>query len=148
MYSTFLGGRGFDYGTDIALMAGNAYVTGHTAINSASGPNNFPVTAGAYDVSPNGQDAFVTKLNASGSAPDYSTYLGGTNSDGASIFNSTGSHIAVDSFGNVYVTGSTLSSDFPTTPGAYDTLFNSGADSFVTKLNATGTKPLLYLPVA
>ena len=69
------------------------------------------------------QDAFVTKLNASGSALAYSTFLGGTNQE-------LGFGIAVRE-GSAYVTGITFSDDFPTTPGAFDTTFNGG---FVTKL--------------
>jgi hypothetical protein len=78
----------------------------------------------------------VTKLNASGSALVYSTFLGGTNYDFATA-------IAVDSAGAVYVAGTTFSSDFPTTPGAFDTSYNGGTDAFVTKLDASGSA-LLY----
>ena len=92
-------------------------------------------------------DAFVIKLNSTGTAPVYSTYLGGG-------YNDAGSAIAVDSAGNAYVTGhtsapdfATYSPDFPTTPGAF--LTGSGIDhdydevAFVTKLNAAGTE-LVY----
>jgi hypothetical protein len=71
-YSTFLGGTGPDVGNGIAVRDGNAYVTGATS--SA----DFPTTPGAFDTSFNGAiDAFVTKLNRSGSALAYSTFLGG-----------------------------------------------------------------------
>jgi hypothetical protein len=131
-YSTFLGGSFISDGAGIAADAsGAAYVTGRT---SAS---NFPTTPGAFDTTFNGAiDAFVTKLNASGSGLAYSTFLGGGPSD-------DGAGIAVDATGAAHVVGSTASSSFPTTPGAYDTTFNGsggvGGDAFVTKLNAAGS---------
>ena len=73
----------------------------------------------------------MTKLDASGAALRYSTYLGGNSDD-------YGSGIAVDGAGSAYVTGSTSSADFPTTPGAFDTTYNGGGDAFVTKLDASG----------
>jgi hypothetical protein len=131
-YSTFLGGRGFDEGLGIAVDGGGrAYVTGRAS-------SDFPTTRAAFDRTNNeGIDAFVTKLNASGSELTYSTFLGGTNSDEAL-------GIAVDGGGRAYVTGYTTSTDYPTTRGAFDTSFNSGVvgllDTFVTKLNASGSK--------
>jgi hypothetical protein len=138
VYSTFLGGSDFELGSGIAVgSGGNAYVTGCTA------SLDFPTTSGAFqtvnaggagggcgNVS-DGADAFVTKLDLSGSALVYSTYLGGSGRDQAS-------GIAVDPAGNAYVTGITESSDFPTTPAAFDPSFNGNADAFVTKLDATG----------
>jgi hypothetical protein len=126
-YSTFLGDTGSDAGLDIAVREGNAYVTGFTT------SIDYPTTSGAYGTSFNGgfTDAFVTKLNASGSELVYSTFLGGTSSDG-------GSGIAVDGEDRAYVTGATQSADYPTTPGAFDTTFhgtfNGNEDAFVTKL--------------
>jgi len=76
----------------------------------------------------------VTKLNATGSVLAYSTYLGGTGDEEAS-------GIALDSAGNAYVTGDTLSSDFPTTAGAFQTTYGGSIDAFVTRLNATGSAP-------
>lgn len=94
-----------------------------------NGSADFPTTPGAYDESYNGApDAFVTKLNESGTALVYSTYLGGTGTD-------SGYAIAVDATGNAYVTGYVDSADFPITPGAYDESFNGGPDAFVTKLD-------------
>jgi hypothetical protein len=72
-------------------------------------------------------DAFVTKLNAMGSALRYSTFLGGTSED-------AGLGIAVDESGRAYVTGFTDSVDYPTTSGAFDTTYNGNTDAFVTKL--------------
>ena len=122
-YSTFLGGTGVDTGDSIAVRDGRAYVTGLTQYN-------YPTTPGAFDRTLDGDvDAFVTKLNASGSALAYSTFLG----DG-----DIGFGIAVRD-GRAYVTGATRSSDFPTTPGAFDRTFNGSEDAFVTKLNVSGS---------
>jgi Beta-propeller repeat len=120
-YSTFLGGTDDDEGLDLAVdTRGRAYVTGNTI------SDDFPTTPGAFDTTLNGGDAFVTKLNATGSALDYSTFLGGSSDD-------FGSGIAVRE-GRAYVTGETSSPDFPTTPGAFDTTFNGNGEAFVTKL--------------
>jgi uncharacterized repeat protein (TIGR01451 family) len=139
-YSTFVGGSGTDQAYSVAIdRTGSAYITGRT---SSSG---FPTTAGAFDTSYNAggdpiyvsvSDAFVTKLNAAGSAVEYSTYLGGANSGESGIA------IDVNETGNAYVTGSTGSTDFPTTAGAYDTTKNAASGStspFVTKLSADGS---------
>ncbi|MCI0389221.1 MAG: SBBP repeat-containing protein [Acidobacteria bacterium] len=133
-FSTYLGGSSFEFSRDIAVdSAGNAYVTGRT-----SSPD-FPTTLGAFGVTNNGSaDVFVTKLNSGGSALVYSTYLGGADLD-------QGNGITVDSAGSAYLTGFTWSSNFPTTPGAFDSTFNTiinGADSpdaFVAKLNSAGS---------
>src|SRR2546426_3678024 len=116
-YSTYLGGGNSDGGSGIAVdAAGNAYVTGNA--NST----NFPTTTGAFRNGLVGfADAFVTKLDPTGSTLLYSTYLGGSNFNDA-----TG--IAVDASGNAYVTGSTFSNDFPTTAGAFQTTFGSVVD--------------------
>ncbi|MBI5307397.1 MAG: SBBP repeat-containing protein [Planctomycetes bacterium] len=127
VYSTFLGGSSDDYGYGIALDAsGNAYVTGDTE------STDFPTTTGAFDTSHNGgADAFVTKLSPTGSALVYSTFLGGSSYD-------NGDGIALDASGNAYVTGYTYSTNFPITPGVFDTSFNGGwDDAFVTKLSSS-----------
>ena len=127
VYSTYLGGDSVDDSVGIAVDGtGSAYVTGDT------GSANFPTTAGAFDTTGEG-DAFVTKLNASGSALTYSTYLGGSN-----LYES-GLGIAVDRAGSAYVTGWTESTDFPTTDGAFDRRLSGSGDSFVTKLDAAGS---------
>ena len=111
VYSTYLGGNGNDSSKGIAVdNIGDVYIAGGT--NST----NFP-TANAFQSICHGcSDAFVAKFNSSGSALIYSTYLGGSKSESA-----TG--IAADSNGNAYVTGGTSSSDFPTTVGAFQTVF-------------------------
>ncbi|MCB0206783.1 MAG: SBBP repeat-containing protein, partial [Anaerolineae bacterium] len=125
LYSTFLGGIRSDYGHAVAVdETGRATVTGRT--NSS----DFPITPGAFDPTYNGfgGDAFVARLNAAGSALDYATFLGGSGSD-------CGNAVAVDEAGRATVTGWTTSSDFPTTPGAFDRNFNGGDDAFISKLD-------------
>ena len=137
VYSTFLGGGNFEWGRDIEIdAAGNAYVAGQTQ------SSDFPTTGGAFDPSFNVDscprcgidqyDAFVTKLNPAGSGLVYSTFLGGFDIDDAL-------GIALDSSGAAYVGGETGSSNFPTTPGAFDTSRNGAYDAFITKLNAAGS---------
>jgi hypothetical protein len=133
IYSTHLGSgsQGYDWGLGIAIdSSGNAYITGGTV------SSDFPTTPGAFDTTYNGGDytgdAFVTTLNPNGTALVYSTYLGGSGGD-------VGYGIAVDSSGNTYITGLTASTDFPTTPGAFDTLYNGAVNGFVSKLNPGGT---------
>jgi hypothetical protein len=138
VYAGFLGGSNYDYGSGIAVDAsGNAYVTGRTE------SSDFPAVVGP-DLSYNGYgDAFVAKVNPSGTALVYAGFLGGSNYD-------YGSGIAVDASGNAYVTGETWSGDFPTTPGAFDTTYGGGTcsigsytypcpDAFVAKVNPSGT---------
>jgi hypothetical protein len=129
LYATFLGGSGSEGSRAIALdQANNSYVTGSTD------SSDFSTTPGAYDTSHNGggYDCFASKLSADGTTLLYSTFLGGSADD-------TGSAIAVDGGDHSYVTGSTVSSDFPTTPGAYDKSHNAHWDGFVCKLSADGT---------
>jgi hypothetical protein len=125
LYGTFIGESDYDYGFGIAVDGeGNAYVTGRTY------SSEFPTTPEAFDPSHNGYwDAFVVKLNPTGSSLLYGTFIGGSDYDG-------GSGIVVDGGGNAYVTGETLSSDFPTTTGAS---YNGGFDVFVVKLNPNGS---------
>ena len=102
---------------------------------------DFSTTVGAFDRTYNGdRNAFVTKLNPSGSALVYFTFLGGSGPGQASgVADDQGLGIALDSFGSFYVTGATRSPDFPTTAGAFDTTFNGVEDAFVTKFSATPT---------
>jgi len=123
LFSTYLGGSGFDQGYAIAVDSfGNSYVTGQTAAI------DFPVTAGAFQTNYGGGDAFIAKLNPAGSALVYATYLNGASGNG----------IAVDSAGNAYVTGDAGPTSFPTTAGAFQTS-PLGYDAFIAKLNATGS---------
>ena len=130
--STYLGGSGNygDAGNSLARdSANNVWVTGHTS--SA----DFPVTPGAYNHTLNGySDIFVSKLNGTLTSLLASTYLGGTGDE-------RGKSLALDSMGNVFLTGYTSSIDFPTTPGAYDRIFNGyrpdgvSVDVFVSRLD-------------
>src|SRR6266851_957147 len=136
-YSSYLGGIADDQGNAIAVdLAGNAYVTGTTS--SA----NFPTTSGVFQATLLGgvncpgfgadEDVVVAKVNPTGSAVVYSTYLGGSGGE-------DGLAIAVDAAGNAYITGDTNSTDFPTA-SAFQPAFGGGVlDAFVTKLNPTGT---------
>ena len=129
VYSTYLGGSGGDSGSGIAVdIGGNAYVTGYTDSTDFPTKNPLQSSNGGSD------DAFVAEINAAGSALVYSTYLGGSGSDG-------GSGIAVDSAGNAYVTGSTSSTDFPTKNPFQPTLHggNPSYDAFVAKINSSGS---------
>ncbi len=134
VYSTYLGGSGLDFGFGIAVDSGNAYVTGTTFSLDFPTLNAFQAGLGG-GVS---DDAFVTRLNATGSALVYSTYLGGSGIEG-------GRAIAVDSSGNAYVTGVTASSNFPTA-NAVQSGFGGGQDAFVAKLNtnASGLASRVY----
>jgi hypothetical protein len=135
-YSTYLGGGDPDGGNGIAVdSSGNAYVTGYTY------STNFQPVAGTFQPAKNaGADAFVTKLNPTGSSLVYWTYLGGNGHDEA-----TG--IDLDSSGNAHITGFTDSLDSPITPvyegfpilNAYQNAHSCGFDGFVTKLNSTGS---------
>lgn len=136
VYSTYIGGTGDDIGYGIAVdSSGNAYVVGLT--NSS----DFPTTAGVFQSTLGGLggfnqgDAFALKLNSTGSALTYSTYLGGSNNDFAR-------GVAVDSSGNAYITGFTCSPNFPVFPTLSPLRAVSscgvGGDAFVTALNPTG----------
>jgi len=143
IYSSYLGGRGDDFASDIAVdSSGKALVAGLT---SAS---NFPVTYGALQTSFGGGpfDGFVAEINAQGTAKVYSTYLGGSGEDHVVA-------MALDASGNAYLTGQTNSANFPTHAG-FDSTYtattcgsalNSFAcfEAFVSKLNPTGTA-LIY----
>ncbi|MEO7923846.1 MAG: SBBP repeat-containing protein [Chitinophagaceae bacterium] len=132
IYSTFIGGLAYELGYSIALDAsGNSYITGYTY------STNFPTTAGALDQTINGQaDVFVTKINSTGTALFYSTFIGGADTD-------IGYSIAIDASGNAYVTGGAGSSNFPTSVGAYDITPNGNYDVFVTMVNGSGSA-LIY----
>jgi hypothetical protein len=127
VYSTYLGGNDSDQGRGIAVDShGNVYVTGVT--NSTDFPTHNPL----YAEGAGGDDVFVTKINAAGTALVYSTYLGGSKGD-------AGYAIAVDSAGNAYVTGGTASDDFPTQNALYPEFKAKIESAFVTKINPQGS---------
>ncbi|MFH0899057.1 MAG: SBBP repeat-containing protein [Pseudomonadota bacterium] len=123
VWSSFLGGGSSDYGNAIAVDGtGDAYVTGETT------SSDFPIENG-FDTGRAGSEAFVTKVDASGSIV-WSSFLGGSSDDRCQ-------GIAVDESGIAYVTGRTHSSDFPATSGTYDKL-GGLADAFVASIAANG----------
>lgn len=132
VYSTFAGGGWLDQADDVAVdLNGNAYVAG----TSQSG--DYPTTLGAIDRTWNGDsDAFISKLDPTGTRLIYSTYLGGAGADRAL-------DVAVDGSGHVYVTGTTASVNFPTTPTAVQPAYGGGGDAFLAKLSESG-EALVY----
>ena len=124
-YSSFLGGNGSDVGNGIAVDAGgNGYITGDTTSTT------FPVNSFEKTYQ-GGQDAFVAKVNAAGSALTYCTYLGGGSID-------HGAAIAVDSTGAAFVTGGTSSTDFPVV-NAMQAIIGGGRNAFIARLKADGS---------
>ncbi|GMK42348.1 hypothetical protein PCCS19_54070 [Paenibacillus sp. CCS19] len=132
VYSTFLGGSAPSNGTGIAVnSAGHAYVVGLTQAT------DFPTTPGSFQPVRNGSaDGFVAQVNVEGTAFIYATYLGGSNSTQCTS-------VALDQLGNAYVTGFTSSTDFPTTPSAFQSSLLGFRSAFATKFNAEGTN-LIY----
>jgi hypothetical protein len=132
LYATYIGGSRYDSGEGIAVDSqGNAYITGWTE------SDNFPLKNPLYSKKGGSEtqtDAFVAKLNPEGSALVYSTFLGGTHNDLAF-------DIAVDAGGNAYVTGRTVSNDFPLSHAIQSALGGQG-DSFVSKIDSNGSKLL------
>jgi hypothetical protein len=137
LYATYLGGNVDDSGQSIAVDdTGVAYVTGY------AGSGDFPTTPGSYDPT-GGGDAFAVKLNATGTALVYSTFLGGERLE--CYEDHWPCVIAIDDTGDAFVAGGTSSDDFPTTPGAFQSACATGdtTTAFVTKLNPAGSA-LLY----
>jgi hypothetical protein len=145
IYSSYLGGSGNDHTEALVVDAqGNAYVAGDT------GSANFPTTPGAFQTQLKGTDtcggrdgatvvchnAFLTKVNPTGTKLVYSTYLGGSSGDGAG-------GVVVDSVGRATAVGSACSADFPVTAGAFQETAAGGCDIFVSTFNATGSQ-LVY----
>ena len=128
LYSSYLGGNNWDYGNSIAIdTGGSAYLTGYTA------SSNYPTTVGAFQTALLGSgSAFVTKLNSTGGALAYSTFIGGNNYD-------YGTAIVLDDTGSAYITGYTSSSNYPTTIGAYQTTLAGYQNAFISNLNSTGS---------
>lgn len=139
--STYFGGISSDYGQAISLDgAGNIYLLGMTS------SSNFPTASALHSTLSGGSDLFVAKLNSTASTVLYSTYLGGSNNEGAA-------DLKVDAQGNAYITGMTSSNDFPTVnasqtvrdPGGRCRLpnYTSPADAFIAQLDASGSR-LVY----
>jgi uncharacterized repeat protein (TIGR01451 family) len=129
VYCTYLGGSGDDRAYGIAVDAtGSAYVTGSTA------SKNFPVRNGLQTKLAGTRNAFLVKLNASGNALVFGTYLGGSGSD-------TAYGVAVDSTGNAYVVGDTTSPGFPA--NGVQKSYRGSQDAFVTKISSDGSR-LVY----
>ncbi|HKB15542.1 MAG TPA: hypothetical protein VKF62_05720, partial [Planctomycetota bacterium] len=130
-YSTFLGGTGFDYVKALVVEGnGEATVAGWTSSST------FPTTVGAFDTTYAASEAFVTRLTPAGDALVFSTFLGGSLGDQAWA-------LALDGSGGVVVAGRTASTDFPTTPAAFDTAYAGAWDAFVARLSPSGGS-LLY----
>jgi len=126
VYSTFIGGIGADEAHAIAVDAGgSAYITGYTQ------SNNFPIVNGFQKGRGGGQDAYFLKLNASGTAIDYSTFLGGSQDD-------RGFALALDAGNNAYITGTTGSANFPLLNPFQSSNAGGFADAFVTKIGPAG----------
>jgi uncharacterized protein (TIGR03437 family) len=132
LWSTYLGGASNDNVIDLALnAAGQVYVTGTT------GSTNFPLASALQNASKGGNESFVARLRADGSGLDFSTYLGGARND-------TANGLALDAAGNIYVTGTTDSTDFPLADPVQTSLNgvttpSNATDAFVTKLNPTAS---------
>jgi len=128
VYATFIGGSEYDHAMGIALYDDAAYLVGDTR------SGDFPTTPGALDMLCEGGEAFVAKLNDLGDTLAYSTLLGGDNWD-------MGTGIAVDGNGSAYVVGGTYSTDFPTSQGAYDTVYvaDDDMDCYLVKFSPAGT---------
>jgi hypothetical protein len=145
LYSTYLGGSGFDAGAAIAVDGTNdAYVTGQTA------SSNLPTVNPTQSALGGANDAFVSELSSSGSQLVFSTYLGGSQDedDGGDY-----GAIAVDSTNNIYVTGNTASSNFPTqSPFTGGGTYGGNTDAFVVKyaqgpsFTVTATTPAAVSP--
>ncbi|MEK6283140.1 MAG: SBBP repeat-containing protein [Acidobacteriota bacterium] len=127
VFATYAGGSGDDSGTSIAIDgSGNIYAVGFT--NST---NFSPIVNALQATKATGYDAFITKLSSNGATVLYSTFFGGNNTD-------AGYDISADSAGNAYITGETLSADFPLMNPVQGGTFGS-RDAFVSKLNPNGS---------
>ena len=132
VYSTFMGGTDNDFGDGIVLdSSGNAYVAGYSL------STNFPTTANAFQTTSGGNfDVFVLELNSAGSGLIYSSYLGGSGIDAES-------GITMDSSGNLYLTGTEGSTNFPVTSTAFQSTYGGGVnDAFLAIVSAVTTYPL------
>lgn len=129
VYSTYLGGTLADIANGIKVFSGEAYVAGWTF------STNFPTIGAQQAVNAGSSDAFITKLNADGSLLSFSTYLGGSGEERCYA-------MAVDGLGNGYVTGYTMSTNFPILGGVQSANQGGtiGQDVFITKVNSVGQR--------
>jgi len=125
IYSSYIGGSNWDWCSGITTdIFGNIFITGITE------SSNFPITSGCYDQFLNGnRDIFILQINSNGTDLIYSTFIGGSGTEGVG-------DIAIDEIGNAYITGETHSTDFPYTPGSYRTI---GTGIYILKLNENGS---------
>ena len=128
VYSTFFGEIN-RFSSIVVDTKGNACITGNV------GPSSFPITDNAVDKQYNGGEAFITKFNSTGNKLIISTYFGGNGGDESNA-------IALDNYDNVYITGLTYSTDFPTTSGAFKEIISLGQEVFITKFNPDATEVL------
>lgn len=139
VYSAVIGGTGVDQGAALAIDgSGNAYIAATTT------STDFPVTPGAIETTSNltgsNTRGVVAKVAAGGATIDFASYLGGTGSEQMA-------GLALDYAGNIFVTGLTTSSNFPTTSGSYLAPINGSANAvFITKINTSGSA-ILYSSV-
>ena len=130
-YGTYLGGEDSDAGEDVTFDSAGLPVV----VGSTSSPD-FPTTPAAFQTTPGGgRDGFVAKLTADAGALVFSTFLGGADAD-------DGFGVVLDDSDRVLVTGGTMSSDFPTTVGAFSNSYSGAGDAFVTRLSADGTSQI------
>jgi len=125
IYSTFLGGSGLDYASAIKVgPTGHAFVTG-----TIGGAGNFPTAGGPLSSNPGGTaDVFISVFHPLGETLSYSTYFGGSGAD-------EGNALVLDTSGNLFVTGRTTSTNFPVTPGVFDSTANGQDDVFAAKFS-------------
>ena len=127
-YSTYLGGNGTDEAKAVAATDTSVITVAGTTTSTT-----FPTVAGSFDTTFSGtSDGFVTRFQPGGGPIVYSTFLGGS---GAEVVNDIG----LCSDGSATLTGSTSSTNFPTTPLAFDSTYNGATDAFVTRLNPAGS---------
>ncbi|MBK7959039.1 MAG: SBBP repeat-containing protein [Bacteroidetes bacterium] len=131
LYSTYLGGSNWDYAACLRIDKNkNAIICGYTF------SSDYHTTIGAYDISQNGSyDGFVTKINPTATSIIFSTFLGGISHDFANS-------LALDDKNNIYLQLSTLSTNYPFTPGAFKTSFSNtgGYEMVVSSLDSNGSK--------
>jgi IPT/TIG domain/Beta-propeller repeat len=158
LYSTYIGGSGTDTPARIALDSAspaNVYITGNTCSPDFPTTSNalMPTFVGAPCAGTGGGTGFVTKFNPALSGTGallYSTYLGGNGGNSSCVYvGDAGTDLAVDAAGDIYVTGSTCSTNFPTTTGGFQTVNHGGGNFqnvFVSRIDPTktGNSSLVY----